>query len=310
MAINNNFLEIKDSSEFKRCAQLLDSLLESVDEAYLSKSSNVPSKTSKKKKKHRQNSDSNDEDNEASEESSTADSNVPDTDSFSCPPELQVKRAILTELTTECSKLKEAEIMNVIPVEKLTKLLSVLEHNIRDGTKLALSSKSRQALGAAAEKNKDAWREMVLERVWRAAEASLLALTVLTAPNMPKRVYMEELFETMIKFLHYQFINTIFPEFDPIYRISKEDKEKGDASIKAKRAKVAAVKEKGILGLYNRFCEVIVLLSDLFSVQVMTDTIVLQVSSLAICVFFVENISELQLATLRLITTVSLALYS
>ena len=78
----------------------------------------------------------------------------------------------------------------------------------------------------------------------------------------------------------------------------------GESSMKIKRAKVATVKEKNVLGLYNRFCEVSFLLADLFSMQVMTDGILLSVCKLTVSVFFVENISELQLAILRLITTV------
>ena len=196
-------------------------------------------------------------------------------------------------------------------MEKLTKLLSVLEHNIRDGTKLALASgkyacQTQPGCNSGGERNRDAWREMVLERIWRAAEASLLALTILTAPSMPKRVYMEELFETLIEFVRFQFHNSMYPEFDPVYRISKEDKEKGsELSMKIKRAKVAMVKEKNVLGLYNRFCEIAILLADLFAMQVMTDGILLSVCKLTVSVFFVENISELQLAVLRLITTVS-----
>ena len=47
------------------------------------------------------------------------------------------------------------------------------------------------------------------------------------------------------------------------------------------------------------------LTSELLNIQVLTDTTVLQVSSLGVAPFFVENISELQLSALKLVTTVS-----
>jgi cohesin loading factor subunit SCC2 len=65
------------------------------------------------------------------------------------------------------------------------------------------------------------------------------------------------------------------------------------------------VREKSILTLYNKLNEVVVLLSELLSIQVLTDTAVLNVSTLSVSPFFVESVSELQLSALKLVTTVS-----
>lgn len=59
------------------------------------------------------------------------------------------------------------------------------------------------------------------------------------------------------------------------------------------------------MGLYNKLHEVVGLLADLLSIQTLTDTTVLQLSTLGVCPFFVENVSELQLSALRLVTKVS-----
>lgn len=50
--------------------------------------------------------------------------------------------------------------------------------------------------------------------------------------------------------------------------------------------------------------EVVSLLAELLQIQTLTDTAVLHTSSMAVSPFFVEEISELQLSALKLVTTV------
>ena len=63
-----------------------------------------------------------------------------------------------------------------------------------------------------------------MDRMIRAVEASLVALNVLTAPQMPKRVYLEEVMDRIIRLIKFQLQNTIFPEYDPIYRVESDSK--------------------------------------------------------------------------------------
>ena len=79
-------------------------------------------------------------------------------------------------------------------------------------------------------------------------------------------------------------------------------------NIKRKRAQCKDVRNRSILGLYNKLHEVVGLLADLLSIQTLTDTTVLQLSTLGVCPFFVENVSELQLSALRLVTKVGCSL--
>lgn len=78
--------------------------------------------------------------------------------------------------------------------------------------------------------------------------------------------------------------------------------------MKRKRAQCKDVRNRSILGLYNKLHEVVGLLADLLSIQTLTDTTVLQLSTLGVCPFFVENVSELQLSALRLVTKVCMQL--
>ena len=65
------------------------------------------------------------------------------------------------------------------------------------------------------------------------------------------------------------------------------------------------VRDKNILNLYNKLHEIVGLIADLLSIQTLTDTSVLYLSTLGVAPFFVENVPELQLSSLRLVTAVS-----
>ena len=75
--------------------------------------------------------------------------------------------------------------------------------------------------------------------------------------------------------------------------------------MKQKRAKSHGARDKTTVMLYNKLSEVVGTLAQLLDIQELTDTIILQASTLAVTPFFVENISELQLNALKLVTSVS-----
>lgn len=77
------------------------------------------------------------------------------------------------------------------------------------------------------------------------------------------------------------------------------------SSGKRKRAQAREVREKHMVSFYNKIHEVVGLLAELVNVQILTDTTVLHLSTLGVSPFFVENVSELQLAALKLVTGVS-----
>ena len=43
---------------------------------------------------------------------------------------------------------------------------------------------------------------------------------------MPKQVYLEDVIERTVMMAKTQLLNTIFPEFDPVYRIDPKSKRK------------------------------------------------------------------------------------
>ena len=68
------------------------------------------------------------------------------------------------------------------------------------------------------------WKSLKMDRVLRACEASLIILHITTAPGMPKQVYMEEVIENLVSFCRFQLENTIYPEYDPVYRVDPNNK--------------------------------------------------------------------------------------
>lgn len=70
------------------------------------------------------------------------------------------------------------------------------------------------------------WLELTMERVMRAVDASLTAVYIMTSANMSKRVYLEDVIDRIVQFTKYQLQNTIYPSFDPVYRIAAKSKGK------------------------------------------------------------------------------------
>ncbi|KAG8180025.1 hypothetical protein JTE90_026629 [Oedothorax gibbosus] len=217
-----------------------------------------------------------------------------------CAAEALIPLAQLQDLRSEVAKLKRLHAINQFPTERLVRLLAILGRNVVDGANLLPTQ-------AMEEQDEDAgrmWLELTMERVMRSAEASLTALYVMTSPKVPEKVFLEDVIERIVHFLKFQLQNTVFPTFDPAYRFDPKSKDGYAGSMKQKRAHAHKVKERSTLQLYKKLHESVSLLAELLDLQTMTDTIILQVSTLGVSPFFVEGISELQLNALRLVTTV------
>lgn len=222
----------------------------------------------------------------------------PNDEETEIPEETLVPKSTLSELCGEAAKLKTMGVLNQVPAATLIKLLTILQWNVRDGSRITpiISANDMED-----EDEQRLWRELTMERVMRSMDAALTATYIMSAKNMPKQVYIEDVIERILLFGKFQLQNTIYPEFDPVYRIDKKD---GYTSSKAKRARAGQVKHKSTITLYNKMAEMISNLSELLEIQELTDTTILQVSTLGVGPFFVENISEIQLNAMKLVTTV------
>lgn len=219
-------------------------------------------------------------------------------DEVGCPPEALVTASLLRELCNEAAKLKILQATNQVPPERLVRLLSILERNVVDGAKLCPVDQEDQE-----DEEGQLYAELTMERITRSADASLTALYIMTSANMPKRVFLEDLIERIVVFAKFQIQNTIYPVFDPVYRVDSRSKEGCNARQKRAHAP-QKVRERSLLQLYNKLHELVGLLAELLGLQTLTDTLILQVSTLGVGPFFVEGINELQLHALRLVTTI------
>uniref|UniRef100_A0A1A8PFT7 Nipped-B protein n=1 Tax=Nothobranchius rachovii TaxID=451742 RepID=A0A1A8PFT7_9TELE len=117
---------------------------------------------------------------------------------------------------------------------------------------------------------------------------------------MPKVVYIEDVIERVLQFTKFHLLNSVYPQYDSSYRGDRH----GGGTSKSKRAKSSAHKQKVVVVLYNKVCDIISSISELLEIQLLTDTTILQVSNLGTTPFFVENVSELQLCAITLVTAV------
>lgn len=58
-----------------------------------------------------------------------------------------------------------------------------------------------------------------MERVTKSADACLTAINIMTSPNMPKAVYIEDVIERVIQYTKFHLQNTLYPQYDPVYRV-------------------------------------------------------------------------------------------
>uniref|UniRef100_A0A674MZ13 Nipped-B protein n=1 Tax=Takifugu rubripes TaxID=31033 RepID=A0A674MZ13_TAKRU len=214
------------------------------------------------------------------------------------PQELLLGKHQLSELGSESAKIKAMNITGRISSDKLVKLLNILEKNIQDGSKLSTMMNHDHDV----EDEEKLWRDLIMERVTKSADACLTALNIMTSAHMPKAVYIEDVIERVLQFTKFHLQNTLYPQYDPVYRVDPHGG--GLLSSKAKRAKCSTHKQRVIVMLYNKVCDIVSNISELLEIQLLTDTTILQVSSMGITPFFVENVSELQLCAIKLVTAV------
>ena len=62
-------------------------------------------------------------------------------------------------------------------------------------------------------------RELTMERVTTAVDAAMIGLHVMTSKDMPKEVFIEDNIERLVMMAKIQLKNSIYPEFDPVYRV-------------------------------------------------------------------------------------------
>merc|ERR550532_2155518 len=79
-------------------------------------------------------------------------------------------KSILSNMCNEAAKLKSMGVMNQVPYDKLVKVLTILQYNIRDGCRMV------PTIGTDGYEDEQLWREVTVEKVISAVDAGLTAL--------------------------------------------------------------------------------------------------------------------------------------
>ncbi|KAK6104387.1 Sister chromatid cohesion C-terminus family protein [Brugia pahangi] len=208
----------------------------------------------------------------------------------------------LEELRQEAQKLKSWKKINKVNPERLVKLLTILEKNIRD----IIGAEGEQSLITLfneedEDDSSEAYREAIGDRIMRAADASCTAMLIMTSTKMPKQVFIEDPIDRSIQ-LCKQFLNNIvYPTSDSSCRTSNKGRRNEDR--KRKRS-ISIARSRVIKNIYTRVTELVGCFAELVRMQSLTDTAILQLCTLASGPFFVDNVGELQMQSIKLLSAI------
>ena len=235
-----------------------------------------------------------------------------------------INTKLCSELSQEAYKLNTYSLVCFIKRGNLMKLQTILYFNIKDGIKPMDLDEDHHIHGNGKSEQDKLLRDILFEKFIRAADASITSLFLMTAEKISKEVIMEDLVEQISLFAKLHLTTTIFPHYDSIYRSNHTDHLKptnnsGSSSSNVKRTKLnfnSITSASGssstpgqkvfkyVQNFYNRLREILNLLGDLIQIIDLTDTIIITLSSMCIMCFFVDNISELQLEAMKILTNI------
>ena len=209
-----------------------------------------------------------------------------DIDNFEIPAQCELSEYILRQLKLQSLKLQKMNCLNMINVQSLQKLNTLIELNIRKGL-----STGRQCVHVAANRDK-------LNHCESAMQCAVIALTILAGDKMPVEAFNVDILERCAEILKQQLDKTIFPEMDSVYAKINNRERAADAqqATSGKRSQWKGAHHKQIAKLFNHSCHMINQLALLVKNPIVYnhEQFILKISSVAISVFFVENVSELQ----------------
>lgn len=136
-----------------------------------------------------------------------------------------------------------------------------------------------------------------MEKILNAIEACLLICNIYSTVKDLKFLQ-EDNISLIVKFVQFQFRETIFPSYDPVYTVKTMKK------VDNRKKKAATNHNRSLQLLYSKSVELMKVFVTLFDKCIFVDTIVLALSTLAVEPFFVDNIETLQFVCLELVTTV------
>ncbi|KAL8144455.1 hypothetical protein V2J09_017487 [Rumex salicifolius] len=211
-------------------------------------------------------------------------------------------------LVNEIMSIRAEKMLHLTPVEILTRVLKVLDHQVHNAEGLSVDECQHS--------------DSDVSLIFVALESIQAALTVMAQPDMPKQLYNEEIIERVLEFLRHQIMDAMSAS-DPSYRAMHKPKENtaadGDEddddvdfgsaskkrrvvrSVKAKRATTNRVSAASS-AIYQKLCTILGFLRDLLLMERLSDSCILQLLKTSLSTFLVDNIQLLQLKAISLIS--------
>ncbi|CAJ0606280.1 unnamed protein product [Cylicocyclus nassatus] len=206
--------------------------------------------------------------------------------------ELLIDRSVLDDLRNEVQKLLTWKKLTSIASERLIKLITILERNMRDvvssdGTRLLVPIITEEE----GEEDDQALKELIDERLIRGADAACTIMMIMTCHKMPKQVYIEDAIERSINLCRHYLRSIVFPASDPMYGPGKRLK-----ADEKRRKKVEQVQRSPTVQLlYSRMSDLVHSFSNLVRQTDVAEICIHHLTTIAIQSFFVSNVGELQL---------------
>ncbi|CAF5122505.1 unnamed protein product, partial [Rotaria sp. Silwood1] len=115
----------------------------------------------------------------------------------------------LNEMVILSEKLKLSTYMSCIDLFKLKRLLEILSLRIKQGIELSpILKHDINDEHKETEEDERTWRDLIFERLTMCANASEIALNIMTTLNMPKEILVENVIEYTALFIKAQLAKT------------------------------------------------------------------------------------------------------
>eukprot|EP01018_Ginkgo_biloba_P006884 Gb_05661 [translate_table: standard] len=207
-------------------------------------------------------------------------------------------------LSNEIMASHSKNTLHLVPVDSIVRLLSLLDRHIQHVHDMAIDEED--------DVDSDNFCSIM-----SALESVHIALTIMTHQHMPKQVYKEEIIDRIINFSRHQIVHSVFPAYDPSYRIihkgketdvykgeEEEDDDAENYSGKKGRRKSKVGKPRKptftkvsstVSVVLQKLCSILGLLRDLLLIERLLDSSVLQLIKTSLATFSIDNIQLLQL---------------
>ncbi|XP_062190537.1 sister chromatid cohesion protein SCC2-like isoform X1 [Phragmites australis] len=214
-------------------------------------------------------------------------------------------------LVNEITSIRSKRILHEVPMDTITRLLHVIDRQIR----------CSQGLSIDVKENPDAADAEPL--VFSTLESIHAALAIMTHHDMPKQLYQEELIERILDFSRHQIMDCMAasnPTFRALYKPAEnvandgdddeDDMENGPVSKKRRTTTNLSMRKSSnrvsasVYSAVQKLCLILGFLKELLTTVRLSDSCILQLAKTCFTTFLVDSMQLLQLKAIGVICTV------